>query len=368
LLITVISIALLSCAIIVLVVYNFIVRKRIKTLADTNQKINSLNVLQDFMNIVGSDNTVDYKLQQINEKLREKFDIKYSTIVIYNGAEYEIKATNVEERHWQTMKSLQDLSIFKESIVRATPKYITVERDTESLPYQTEEIGRAKSAIFFPLYIDNVYIGYWIIESGVKHGFDQLNLSLLEIVKNNIIVVVKTISYQTTMESIVRKDLFTGINSAEFLYGEGKLKLDKFISSQICMFKIANLEEVNNTYNRHTGNNMVVTVSRIVRDTLLPEHIFVRYMGPKFVIVFIGEKQDEVTRFIQKLKVNVESADVEVISKKKKPEDEEKIFVKPRINFVISTYYKGTGVERISKKLEQYLDMASETENDINYL
>ena len=40
----------------------------------------------------------------------------------------------------------------------------------------------------------------------------------------------------------------------------------------------------------------------------------------------------------------------------------------PRINFVVSTYYKGTGLELLTKKLEEYLDTADKDESQINYI
>jgi len=358
-------IIVLAIIVIGLIIYNFSINKKVKVLANTNQKINSLNVLQDFMNIVGTENTVEVKLKEINNKLREKFNIKYSTIVVFDGAEYIIKATNVSEQHWDTMRNLQSLEIFKESIMRGAPQYMTVENDSESLPYQTTEIGRAKSAIFFPLYIDNVYIGYWIIENSEKHAFDNIDLSIIDVVKENIITVLKTVAYQTTMEGIVRKDFFTGLNSAEYLYGEGKLKLDRAISSQICMFKIVNLDEVNQKYNRSTGNALLTAVANVVRDRLASEYIFVRFMGPKFVIAFIGETEDEVVKFIKSLKSELESEEVDVFKENKNSKD---IYVKPVINFALATYYKATGLENLNKKLENYLDAAPENENDITYI
>ena len=39
--------------------------------------------------------------------------------------------------------------------------------------------------------------------------------------------------------------------------------------------------------------------------------------------------------------------------------------VMPRLNFVISSYYKGTGLEEVLKKLEEYLDHADSQESDI---
>lgn len=363
----IIAVIILTIVVISLIVYNFIIYKRVKILNSTNQKINNLNILQDFMNIVGSDFSVDEKLQQINTSLIEKYTIKYSTIVVFNGAEYQIKATNVDRKHWDVLKNLQRDDKFKESIVRGTPKYITVEKDTDILSYQTSELGRAKSAMFFPLYIENIYIGYWIIESGQKHAFDQLDLNIIDVVKENIIVVLKTMQYQNTLESIVRQDLFTGLNSAEYLYGEGKFKIDKFVSSTVCMFKIANLESVNQEYNRKTGNQLIIEVSNIIKSRLSSEYIFVRYMGPKFEIVFVGEDTEEVTAFVQNLKKEVEETEIQVVEEGKRKKQKAE-FLKPKINFVIATYYKGTALENTNKKLEEYLDNASKEENEISFI
>ena len=46
-------------------------------------------------------------------------------------------------------------------------------------------------------------------------------------------------------------------------------------------------------------------------------------------------------------------------------ENEEEQIALPRLNFAISTYYKGTGLEEILKKLEEYLDNADKAESDI---
>ena len=121
-----IIVIILIIAVLGLIIYNLGIHKKIQTYKNINQKINNLSVVQDFMSAIGETSTVD-------------------------------------EKHWNSLKSLQDVDMFKDSIAQATPKYVTVNNDHEKLPYQQMEFGRAKSAIFFPLYIDNVYIGYWII-------------------------------------------------------------------------------------------------------------------------------------------------------------------------------------------------------------
>ena len=66
---------------------------------------------------------------------------------------------------------------------------------------------------------------------------------------------------------------------------------------------------------------------------------------------------------------NIEKGDIdepEDGKKTKKTKKKNKEEVYPRLNFAISTYYKGTGLEEVLKKLENYLDNADINESDIN--
>lgn len=359
---------LLVCIIIALIIYNIVIYRKVENFKTINQKITSLNVLQDFMNTIGEYSTVDEKIEKINEIVIEKYNIKYSTIVMFDGAEYTIKASNVQEQHWEALRNLHNQDIFKDSIQTATPKYVTVNSEGERLPYQTMEFGRARSAMFFPLYIDNVYIGYWIIESGEPHAYDKIDTTILEVVKENIISVYKTISYQNTVENISRKDKFSELNSAEYLYGKGKKIIDKYTTSTVCMFRITNIEEINKKYSRETGNEIITEISLHIKESISSEYVFVRYMGPKFVIVFSGVDLQSVVEFIQDLKNNIEDIEIEEVlpDGEELAADEEPRYVSAKLNFVLTTYYKGTALENVTRKLEEYLDNADKNESDIN--
>ena len=360
--------------VIILVVYNIKISQKIQKFKNINQKITNLQVVQDFMNTIGETSSVDEKIKKINNILIEKYEIKYSTIVVFNGAEYEVKASNVDERHWDSLKSLQEVEMFKDSIQTATPKYVTVNNENERLPYQKMEFGRAKSAIFFPLYIDNVYIGYWILESGTPHDFDNVDTTVLEVIKDNIVSVLKTVVHQKTLESIVRTDLFTGLYSEEYLYGEGKKIIDQYTISTICMFKIINIEEINKNYCRELGNEVIKEISRYVKENISEDYVFVRYMGPKFVIAFSGVDTEGVASFINDIKDHIEQMKISLPentnnytteNNEDKTMDMSKQEVTPMINVALSSYYKGTGLEEVLKKLEEYLDNADKQESDI---
>ena len=359
-----------------LIIYNMSIHKKIQKFKNMNQRITNLNVVQDFINTIGAVSTVEQKIQTINNILIEKYEIKYSTIVVFNGVQYEVKASNVDNKHWNALQSLHNVEIFKDSIETTSPKYVTVNSAQEKLPYQEVEFGRAKSAIFFPLYIDNVYIGYWIIESGTPHDFDNVDIAVLEVIKENIISVLKTVVHQKTLESIVRKDLFTGLYSEEYLYSEGKKIIDKHTISTICMFTITNIKQINRNNSRELGNKVIAKISEYIKESISEEYIFIRYMGPKFIIVFSGVQVDSVADFLNQIKEKIESMKISFTEEEieemnlqvqtvKNQKVESKQIATPILNFVISSYYKGTGIEEVLKKLEEYLDNSDINESDI---
>ena len=385
-------IILLVIIVLILMIYNYSIHKKVDTFSNLNQRVTNLNVLQDFMNTLGDSLSIDEKIERINDVLINKYSIKYSTIVVFNGAEYEVKASNVEEKHWDTLKNLQSDPVFADSIKTAVPKYITVENDSEKLPYQKMEFGRAKCAMFFPLYIDNVYIGYWIIEGSRPHEFDNMDTTILEVVRKNIVTILKTVQSQQTLENLVRNDQFSGLKSAEYLYGEGKKIIDKSTTSAICLFKIVNLPEINEEIGRKTGNDVVTEISSFVKNNLSTEYVFVRYMGPKFAIVFSGVETKGAFEFMKSLKLQMEALNIQanlqdvnnfanfasgqpnigytgntnniidngsgdVIYSDK---IEQQVSVKPKIRVVVATYYKGTSLDGAFKKIEEFIDKSDE--------
>lgn len=368
-------IVLLVIIVLILMVYNYSIHKKIETFSNLNQRVTNLNVLQDFINTLGENTTIEEKLDRINDILINKYSIKYSTIVVFDGAEYVVKASNVDKKHWSTLQNLQGDPVFADSIKTAVPKYITVEDDSEKLPYQKMEFGRAKCAMFFPLYIDNIYIGYWIIEGSRPHEFDNLDTTILEVVRKNIVTILKTFQNQATIENIVRDDKYSGLKTAEFLYGKGKKIIDQNDNSTICLFKIVNLPYVNEKYSREAGNIMITEVSNFVKKNLSSQYLFVRYMGPKFAIVFSGADLESSTSFMNNLKNEIES--LKIIYKKdnnnsenneEEIEDTEEndndenneIQISPVIRVALANYYKGTSIDGALKKIEEYIDKSDE--------
>lgn len=346
----------------VLIAFNYKVHNQIDSFTNLNQRVTGLQVLQEFMDTLGETSSIDQKLEKVNDILIQKYSIKYSTIVVFDGADYTIKATNVDSKHWDTLKNLQTEPCFADSIKTGAPKYITVNNENEKLPYQKMEFGRAKCAIFFPLYVDSIYIGYWIIEGSQPHEFDDTDTTILDVVRTNIVTILKAVSNQQTLENIVRDDKFSGLKSAEYLYSDGKKTIDQFTMSAVCLFKIVNLPEINETVSRKTGDEVITRVSKYIKDNLAENYVFVRYMGPKFAIVFSGVDVEGVLHFMESKKQFIEEMEIpyadDYYNEHTKPEEEQT--VKPVIRAVISRYFKGTSLDGALKKMEEYIDSSDD--------
>ena len=96
----IVIILILAAIAIGLLVYNLRLHKKLQKYNNMQQKITNLYVVQDFINAIGETSTVEEKIKKINDVLIERYEIKYSTIFVFDCAEYQIKASNVEQNQW----------------------------------------------------------------------------------------------------------------------------------------------------------------------------------------------------------------------------------------------------------------------------
>ena len=79
----IIVIGALLFVIVLLVMYNFHIQKKVETYNNINQQISNLSVLQEFMKVAGEEDTVEAKLNKINDIVIEQYDIKLDISRMY---------------------------------------------------------------------------------------------------------------------------------------------------------------------------------------------------------------------------------------------------------------------------------------------
>ena len=89
-------------------------------------------------------------------------------------------------------------------------------------------------------------------------------------------------------------------------------------------------------------------------------------MGPKFVIAFSGVDKDGVSDYVKNIKPQLEKLiipaadDFKIMNVQKDSENIPKVTVSPRIRLVISRYYKGTSLDGVLKRMEEFIDQSDD--------
>ena len=292
-----IIIAIEVTIIIFLLGYNVHTNRNLEQAKKSKKSFSRILALRDIMNISASSKSSKDKMEELNKVLIEKMDIDYSTIVYYNGLEYITKVTNISDIEISNMENdilyIQNLNIFKEAIDKREFKYITVDKQEEELPYLENRKNIIKSVIFYPMTSKGKYIGYWLIESKKVKAFENVDIQILENLKQAIRNTIEVLSYEEAIETMVRDDKFSELKTMEYLQTEGKMLLEQYNKPQIVMFRIDNLEEVNEEFSRNAGNVLITEVTKKIHSITRGDNIFVRYMGPKFIIILDDKKNIE---------------------------------------------------------------------------
>mgnify|MGYP000972200021 CR=1 FL=1 len=292
-----IIIAIEVTIIIFLLGYNVHTNRNLEQAKKSKKSFSRILALRDIMNISASSKSSKEKMEELNKVLIEKMDIDYSTIVYYNGLEYITKVTNISDIEIPNMEKdilyIQNLNIFKEAIDKKEFKYITVDKQEEELPYLENRKNIIKSVIFYPMTSKGKYIGYWLIESKKVKAFENVDIQILENLKQAIRNTIEVLSYEEAIETMVRDDKFSELKTMEYLQTEGKMLLEQYNRPQIVMFRIDNLEEVNEEFSRNAGNVLITEVTKKIHSITRGDNIFVRYMGPKFIIILDDKKNVE---------------------------------------------------------------------------
>jgi diguanylate cyclase (GGDEF)-like protein/PAS domain S-box-containing protein len=130
---------------------------------------------------------------------------------------------------------------------------------------------------------------------------------------------------------------------------EDALKHDRTFG--VVMFDIDHFKKVNDTYGHQVGDDVLVQVSRIVKDTLREEDFFARWGGEEFMLILKNSKIEELTFVVAKIQEHLKSADFTPV---------------PRItsSFGITLYRSEDTKESILKRVDEALYRAKELGRD----
>lgn len=266
-------------------------------------------IMQRMFELMSSYIPAANKIEELNKIILDVFASEYSSICLYDGTHHEIKASNVEETFKTSLRDLSDDKNFKNNITQNISKYM-VTTGNRMLGYKSAMERKIKSAMFSPIYYNEMYMGFWILEDKAESAYDNILKEELAKLKANIGVFIENITSQESIENAHNTDKQTGFYNNIYLYSVVRKKTASVENSTIVLMQFMNLPAINDKYGRETGDKLLKRASNTLSEMMSKDAILIRHSGGKFCIVTPGATPDmihpQMERYLSSLKLQQE--------------------------------------------------------------
>lgn len=295
--------------------------------------------------ILGTNILANKKIEELNKIILETYKPRYSTISLFDGNIYEAKSTNVEDEYLECVINVADDNDFKINVNKNISKYLTTSVE-KTLSYQSATERKIRSAMFSPIYYNNTYLGFWIMEDETPNAFDSISKDELAKIKNNLGIFLDTVQFQNTIELAESKDKLTGFYNNIYLYSNVRNTIATYDTSTIIAMSITNIPDINEKYNRNVGNEVITLVANAIREFSMKNQILIRYSGIKLIIIVPNSDIESVQQITERMIARFKTLFVKV------GENE----VRPDIKLVMHIFRKQNNIEKEIQKMIKALD------------
>ncbi len=339
----------LAVIIVALVAFVIFLVKRNKYYSVAIGNMSGMVIMQRMFELMASTIPASKKIEELNNIIIEVFNSKSSTISIYDGTNYEIKATNIEPMYIDSIKSIAEEKDFKNNSMQNISKYL-VAAGGRLLGYKSAMERKIRSAMFSPIYYNGMYLGFWLLEDDAENAYDSISKEELAKLKDHIGVFIENILNQESIESAYNTDKQTGFYNNLYLYSNVRQKTVTEENSTLTLIQLSNLPIINEEYGREVGNRLLEKAAKLMQEVFSAQNIFVRYSGGKFCVVSPGVSADmlhgTVERYITNMKMQEEIVDGEKVTL--------------NLSIVMKNIRKQSNIEREISKMAEYVEQMKE--------
>lgn len=312
-------------AVVVLILFIIILNIKLKNLTEVKENYDlmaknysTITILQEIMVILGNKIPAAKKLERINDILINRFDISYSTIVEVSNLGNIVKASNIPPELYSQVVNLDKEKLFVDAMQQNVPKYIT---SIKILEYPSSDRRDIRSALMFPLYREDEYKGFWLLEDIRGNAFDNVAKVQLSIIKDNITLVTQNNDYAVTLENkttelevankkleeMANRDGLTGAFNKAFMHK----KLDEVFNgnrrqNSIAIMDIDYFKNYNDKNGHMEGDNLLKMLSHLITDSLRECDMLFRFGGEEFVILFSDTAKQDAVMVAQRIRQKVQ--------------------------------------------------------------
>lgn len=311
-----------------------------------SKNLSAMRVIQSMFEIMGANISGNNKIEEINKIIIDTYKVKNSSIVTFDGNNYNVETTNVEKEYKETVGKVGNDNEFKNNIIKNISKYITTTSD-KTLTYRSAIERDIKSCMFNPIYNGTTLIGYWLLEDDTINAFDSISKSELSKLKNNLGVFLENALYQNVIETAENTDKQTGFYNNLYLYSKARKKIVEFENTAMVAMSFENLGKINNEYNREVGNNILNKAVEIIKELTSSSSICIRYSGAKIIILMPNSTSQSVHSNIEMILGRIKNEAIQNV---------DEIYVSLDIKIAIKTIKKQSNIEKEVQNLISYIE------------
>ena len=339
----------LALMVVILAAFSIFLIKRNKYYNVAIGNMSGMVIMQRMFELMAAAIPASKKIEELNNIIIEVFNSKSSTISIFDGTNYEIKATNIEPMYIDSIRSLAEEKDFKNNSTQNVSKYL-VAAGGRLLGYKSAMERKIRSAMFSPIYYNGMYLGFWLLEDDAENAYDSISKEELAKLKDHIGVFIENVLSQESIENAYNTDKQTGFYNNLYLYSTVRQQTAKEENSALTLMLLSNLPQLNEEYGREVGNKLLEKAAKLIQEIFSSDNVFVRYSGSKFCIVSPGESAENMHAMVERYITNLKMQH-EIVEDNK---------VSLNINVVMKNIRKQSNIEREISKMADYVEKSTE--------
>lgn len=271
-------------------------RKIMKLERDINVLANIVEISK-YINTYLSDENI---ISMINDMILGLLGVSYSTILIEENGQMNIKVTNIKNKE---LKLTDD----EKAYIKCGKSYLI--NDKSGIRYYEDTGLNMCSVMGMPIKLRNKYAGFIVVEHKVYNFLDKEHNKFLQSIANQIAIGLDNFLMYKKLHEITKNDPLLGIYNRRYFFEvvEKKISKNPLNHYAIVMMDLDDFKKANDLYGHQFGDATLIQTAKVIQKELGEKDILARYGGEE-LIIYIDDynEREEVIKLIESIRCAIE--------------------------------------------------------------
>ena len=173
----------------------------------------------------------------------------------------------------------------------------------------------SQSLIFVPIMIDSKVIGVIGVQAYEKNAFTLKDVNTLKVLSTYVGIALENSRLYKEIKYRANYDVLTKIfNRREALRKSEKIynKVKKYYDSYwVMMVDVDNFKKINDTYGHQTGDKVLASIAKVIKESIRECDIVGRYGGEEFIVI-VKDDKNSYLKIAERIRNNIENTAINI--------------------------------------------------------